>query len=299
MGNYRVKDWHKFQHFKDRRPPWIKLYRELLDDPDWHTLDAEASKVLVMLWLIASEDPDQNGWLPDARKLAFRLRTTEQKIKSCISKLSHWVISDDIKVISDRYQVDIPETEGETEGETDKRKNTKKEKSVFKLPDDIPAQAWMDYLDMRVKIKKPATDRAKEMAVKKLYDFRDQGYDMAAVLLQSVFHSWQDLYAIKGIAPVSKAEKKEITIEDLGNTPESKVLLHIFTAMQKKHGDAVFRSWIQPLRVKEIKPPAIILSAPSRFMAEWIKSHYAEDICLFARAISPQVTEMGLEVPHV
>ena len=36
---YRIKGWVKFQHFKDRRPPWIKLYRDILEDPDWHDLD--------------------------------------------------------------------------------------------------------------------------------------------------------------------------------------------------------------------------------------------------------------------
>ncbi len=31
--NYRIKNWDKFQHFKNRRPPWIKLHREILDQP--------------------------------------------------------------------------------------------------------------------------------------------------------------------------------------------------------------------------------------------------------------------------
>jgi len=26
----RVKNWGKFQHYKDRNPPWIKLHRGLL-----------------------------------------------------------------------------------------------------------------------------------------------------------------------------------------------------------------------------------------------------------------------------
>ena len=52
----RIKNWERFQHFKDRRPPWIKLYRELLDDPDWHDLAGDDAKFLVMLWLIASGD---------------------------------------------------------------------------------------------------------------------------------------------------------------------------------------------------------------------------------------------------
>jgi hypothetical protein len=110
----RVKNWAKFQHFKDRRPPWIKLYRDILDDPEWHELDPMAAKVLTMLWLIASE---QNGELPDIKKLAFRLRLSEDKTKQALTKLSHWMERDDIGAISERYRGDAPETEGETERE--------------------------------------------------------------------------------------------------------------------------------------------------------------------------------------
>jgi hypothetical protein len=118
----RIKDWHKFQHFKERRPPWIKLYRDLLDDDEWFELDPLSSKFLVMFWLIASED---NGQLPTVKKLAFRLHTTEKQIESIVSKLSHWMIRDDITAISPRYQLDPSETETETEKETEKRhKNT-------------------------------------------------------------------------------------------------------------------------------------------------------------------------------
>ena len=112
----KIKNWSKFQHFKDRRPPWIKLYRDLLDDIDWHMLDPLASKVLVMCWLIASED---DGNIPDIKTLAFRLRMTEKQTSECISKLSHWLDHDDISVISERYQDDLPETETETETETE------------------------------------------------------------------------------------------------------------------------------------------------------------------------------------
>ena len=117
----QIKGWSHFQHFKDRRPPWIKLYRELLDDVDWHELDPKAAKALVMFWLIASEN---DGMLPDVKTLAFRLRTTTTEIKLLISKLSHWLVQDDISVISTRYQVDIPETETETEREAEKETET-------------------------------------------------------------------------------------------------------------------------------------------------------------------------------
>jgi len=114
-----IKNWKKFQHFRDRRPPWIKLYRELLDDLDWHELEPKAAKVLVMLWLIASEN---DGNLPEIKNLAFRLRMSEKDAMSCVDKLSHWLDQDDISVISSRYQDDLPETETETE--TEKRQNS-------------------------------------------------------------------------------------------------------------------------------------------------------------------------------
>jgi hypothetical protein len=108
----RIKDWHKFQHFKDRKPPWVKLYRDLLDDLEWHELEPKAAKALVMIWLIASES---DGVLPDTKKLAFRLRLSETSTLEVVSKLSHWLEQDDINVISDGYQSDRPETETETE----------------------------------------------------------------------------------------------------------------------------------------------------------------------------------------
>lgn len=116
--SFKIKNWSKFQHFKDRKPPWIKLYRDILDDIDWHELDPLAAKCLVMIWVIASED---SGRLPDCKKLAFRLRLTENQVKSIVSKLSHWVEQDDITMISDRYQDDILETERETEKEKEEK----------------------------------------------------------------------------------------------------------------------------------------------------------------------------------
>jgi len=112
----RIKNWEEFQHFKDRNPIWIKLYRKLLDDKQWYDLDPAAAKLLVMLWLLASEN---QGELPTIPDIAFRLRLAEKHVSLSISRLSHWLIQDDIKMISGRYQDDILETETETESETE------------------------------------------------------------------------------------------------------------------------------------------------------------------------------------
>lgn len=109
----RIKGWEQFQHFKDRRPPWIKLYRDLLDDIHWHELPAQSAKILVMLWLIASEN---DGYLPETKTLCFRLRCTEKVLIQSVSELSHWLDT----VISPRYHDGTLEKETETETETEK-----------------------------------------------------------------------------------------------------------------------------------------------------------------------------------
>ena len=142
VSNMRIKNWNKFQHFKDRRPPWVKLYRDILDDVEWFELDATSSKALVMFWLIASE---YDGELPDAKTLAFRLRTTESAIKTICSKLNHWLEQDDIVMTSDGYQVVIPETERETETYTETETDSFTEfwnKYPKKVGKDKALSAW-------------------------------------------------------------------------------------------------------------------------------------------------------------
>jgi hypothetical protein len=65
------------------------------------------------------------------------------------------------------------------------------------LPEWLPSAEWDGFKAMRTKIKKPLTDRAATMAIRKLGELRDEGHDPAAVLDQSTLHCWQDLYALK------------------------------------------------------------------------------------------------------
>lgn len=53
-GYIYVNDWDRFQHYKDRRPPWIKNYVDLLDDEDYHDLGAPERALLHGLWMLAA-----------------------------------------------------------------------------------------------------------------------------------------------------------------------------------------------------------------------------------------------------
>ena len=73
---FRVRNFARFQHYKDRAPPWIKLYNELLDDYGFARLP-DATKIhLVLIWLLASRS--ENTLLPlDPLWIAKRISATE------------------------------------------------------------------------------------------------------------------------------------------------------------------------------------------------------------------------------
>lgn len=69
---------------------------------------------------------------------------------------------------------------------------------MIEIPSWIPAEAWAGYVEMRAAIKKPLkTERAITLAINTLDRLRAAGNDPAAVLDQSVMHSWIGLFAIK------------------------------------------------------------------------------------------------------
>lgn len=78
--------------------------------------------------------------------------------------------------------------------------NKKKEKdigSTFVAPPWVDQQLWNDFLEMRKKIKKPATDRAKQLLVTELLKLVQMGYTQEEIIGNSIKNCWQDFYAPK------------------------------------------------------------------------------------------------------
>ncbi len=99
------KNWESFQHYKDRSPIWIKLHRSLLDSIDYHNLSPEAGKHLPLIWLLASE---RDGVLPDADRVAFRFRITEEMATVILDELLRLDFL--VEVDADDVDFDSPKT---------------------------------------------------------------------------------------------------------------------------------------------------------------------------------------------
>ena len=61
-------------------------------------------------------------------------------------------------------------------------------------------------MEMRRQIKKPVTDRAKRMAIRKLEELKQEGHEPRAVLEQSEFRCWVGLFPVYGERNQTKPE---------------------------------------------------------------------------------------------
>ena len=63
----RVRNWERFQHYKRRNPPWIRIYNELLDNYEFARLQDASKWHAVGIWLLASRldnrIPDDAQWI--------------------------------------------------------------------------------------------------------------------------------------------------------------------------------------------------------------------------------------------
>ena len=75
MIYFSVKNFEEFQHYKDRSPPWIKLYNELLDNYEFGRLQDASKMHLISIWLLASRSDNHIPY--DADWIARKINATE------------------------------------------------------------------------------------------------------------------------------------------------------------------------------------------------------------------------------
>lgn len=150
MQFLRIKNWHEFQHYRNRRPPWIKLHRQILDNYEFYRLQDASRALLPCLWLIASEY--DSGEIPlDTAMLAFRLHTGQQKLESCLNELrDKGFIDFASNALAERKQDAIPEKSREEEEKSQRQSGQQTALTDFAI-------FWESYPR---KVHKPAAQKA-------------------------------------------------------------------------------------------------------------------------------------------
>lgn len=122
----------------------------------------------------------------------------------------------DTKCIQNAYNTDTQVSIGKNSIDKDsigKSNKAQKCPKTYFPNDELLNQAFLDYLKMRRQIKKPMTERAVELAIKKLEELSALPFsggmdnDLAVKILnQSVMNSWQGLFPLKEQHAVSTSK---------------------------------------------------------------------------------------------
>lgn len=194
----KPKNWDKFQHYKDRCPPWIKLHRDILNDRVFANLPIASKALAPLLWLLASESKD-GSFDAAIEELAFRLHIASKDIELGLKPLiDKGFFIDASTMLAPCLQVAITEREREGERETEKEK-----KDLTEIPDWLPLEDWNDFVAMRKQIKKPMTDRAIKIILGKLEEMKNRRIDISMVLQNSIANNWQNIYEPKVVKPAT------------------------------------------------------------------------------------------------
>tara|TARA_B100001123_G_scaffold448544_1_gene610119 strand:- start:3011 stop:4405 length:1395 start_codon:yes stop_codon:yes gene_type:complete len=70
-------------------------------------------------------------------------------------------------------------------------------------------------------------------------------------------------------------------------------------SLRSEFGDAAFNSWLKPLTLTAIDNDRITMTVPTRFMRDWVRSHYADRIHALWRGVYPDLRSLDIQItPH-
>lgn len=108
MEYIKICNWEKFQHYKKRNPPWIKIHTQLLENEQFECLHNDSKVLLICLWLFTARKG--NGQIPAdpnylQRKLPIGKKPNLQPLINtgfieCLQDDSKVIAIDDSKVLA-------------------------------------------------------------------------------------------------------------------------------------------------------------------------------------------------------
>lgn len=72
----------------------------------------------------------------------------------------------------------------------------------------------------------------------------------------------------------------------------------IKTRLKKEFGDSAFKSWVKPIVLDGMKNGEVELAVPTRFMRDWVVTHYADRIRALWASENPAVKRVSIKVAN-
>ncbi len=94
-----------------------------------------------------------------------------------------------------------------------------------------------------------------------------------------------------GVAAQTSAKLDTVPSPEILSTWEN-----VHDALRQEYGEAVFRSWLKPMQLQAFYQGTLEVSVPTRFMRDWIGSHYHDRILQLARESNPDIQRVQIVV---
>lgn len=207
---------------------YIQLHRKLLEWEWYH--DVNTFKLFIHILLKANFEPKKwqgieikRGQLVTSIKhLSIETGLTEKQVRNSIDKLiltkevgkqttsqntTLTILSYDLYQQEGKPKGKQRANEGQTKGERranegqqlnndNKEENEENEDNLFKNKD--LQKIFLEFSEMRKKIKKPMTEKAEQLFKSKLEDLSNKNISLAIQIVnQSILNCWQDIYPLK------------------------------------------------------------------------------------------------------
>ena len=118
---FSIKNWDKYQHYKKRNPPWVKLHNTILDDQSFYFLDPKSKLLYLLLLPFASKHENLMELNYQFLSSKMGIEVTREIITPLFAR--GFLLAERKRIASgslaQRKQNGVSETEGETEKETE------------------------------------------------------------------------------------------------------------------------------------------------------------------------------------
>jgi hypothetical protein len=149
-----IQAWDRFQHYKDRDPPWVKLYRDLLTSESW-VLGTDSSRLVqVASVLLAARYGNRIPYRYDLIKKVANLEMSEKQFDLAMTHLSDTnfleiqQVTEEKEVVAQHAIKPLATCPSETEAEQSKEKTEQsraEQNSVGQSPDDAVARVFAHW----------------------------------------------------------------------------------------------------------------------------------------------------------
>lgn len=222
---------------------WLKLYRELIEKPIWKCTTSEQKAILITLLCMANHEEQEWIWqgkkykckpgqfITSLKSIAEKSGTSIKNVRTALKNfeqiyefsaseatnknrlvtITNWELYQSREGKAASRTASKRQASGKQAATNKNDKNDKNEKNIYIGLSENMKNAINDFIEMRKKIRKPMTERAIQIMLKKLDGLAKDETTKIAILEQSTERGWLSVFPLKEDKPSQKQPPPQAT----------------------------------------------------------------------------------------